>query len=161
MRRKLKAKEPMPRRRCGGEDHDAVGELPHKLPFAAAISPRIAKQFQTAAPGLVPLRVHEDNQVKPAVQASGRVIVEIYVRVQLLSAKILVRATTYVFGIVDQSGNVGDTAHHGQKIAVLHQTVETTVRRTKRSQVGGNGFAPGFTVLVISMCGFETWKLRH
>src|SRR5258708_13334619 len=109
MRRHLNAPDSMPRRLCGLEDHAAVGERQHQLPFAAAISPRIAKQFQTAAPGLVPLRVHEDNQVKPAGHASGRVIVEISVRAHLLSAKLLLRATTYLFGIVLQPPNLAAT----------------------------------------------------
>ena len=118
-------------------------------------------QFQCAAPLLAPFRVQEQNQIQPAMKLRKGMVIEIYVRIEILPVQVFVRAAAKVLRIVEQVRNAGDASHELQERPVAQQPVQTRVCRSQLRQVCIHCFPALLTELVARLFSIESRKLRH
>jgi hypothetical protein len=109
------------------KDHGTIANRQRALDGVCLQVPWIGVELDESAPVVFPLIVQEVNQVEAAVPEGLRVVVEVDVRIEILSGEVLVGSSADVVGIVEQVGGRGVVAEPGEEVGRADAGVEVAV----------------------------------
>ena len=99
-------------------------------------------KLQRSTPFHPPILVEIHDQIQPPVQPLGFVIIEIHMRVQILTMQVFVRAAAIERWVEEEVGDAGDLAHEVEKRSGLDQFVKFAVSRSDLADARIDSLAP-------------------
>src|ERR1039458_1018776 len=88
-------------------------------------------------------------------------VVEIDVRVQLLTVQVFMRAAADVLGVIQEAGDTRDAADEREKLWAADHLVEPGIGRPQALQIGDDGFASRLAPFVQRIRRVEGGEFRH